>query len=182
MKILVTGHPGCGKTTLCRRIVDGLRSLGWRIGGVISEEIREGGMRSGFKLVDLGSGKSGILADVHGTGPRVGRYMVNLSDLEAIGAGSIMKALKECNLVVIDEVGPMELHSEKFIAAVKTAFDEAENVLAIIHYRAKHPLIEALKKRGDVVIYEIDEGNRAAALAKIMESLRSSRLKPKEPP
>ncbi len=175
MKLLVTGHPGCGKTTLCRRVSDRLRARDWRIGGIISEEIREGGTRTGFKLLDIASGESGILASIHGDGPRVGKYRVNLSDLDTIGAGSILRAVKECDLVVIDEIGPMELHSEKFIAAVKTAFVDAENVLATIHQRARHALIEDLRRRSDISLYEIDEGSREAVMERIIDSLLSSR-------
>ncbi len=170
MKVLVTGKPGCGKSTLCIKVAQAL-GTNLKVGGMISAEIREGGVRKGFKLVDLKTGEEGVLAHVAGSGPRVGKYCVNLYDLDAIGAGAIERATDACDLVVIDEIGPMELHSNTFIEAVRRAFEEAANILATIHYRSRHTLVEELKNREDVRLYEIHEGNREGVLREILALL-----------
>ncbi|MEE8167807.1 MAG: NTPase [Candidatus Hydrothermarchaeales archaeon] len=169
MKILITGKPGCGKTTLCKKIIEALED--WEVGGIISAEIKEEGTRIGFNIMDLKTGEEGTLAHILGSGPRVGKYRVNLQDLNVIGAGAIERAAHSCDLVVIDEIGPMELHSDAFIRAVRQAFEAPVNVLATIHYRSRHPFVEELKHRRDVRLYEIHEGNRESVLKEILELL-----------
>ncbi|MBI5253722.1 MAG: NTPase [Euryarchaeota archaeon] len=163
MKLLITGLPGCGKTTLCRKIIQALKDK--KIGGILSEEIREGGERKGFRIVDIKTGAEGILAHVaQREGPRVGKYRVNLGDVDKFSG-----AMEEdCDLVIIDEVGPMELHSERFIKAVRAAFESGRNVIATIHYTSKHPLVQELKRRKDVIIYELSEANRNKVLEEIL--------------
>lgn len=163
MKVLITGLPGCGKTTLCRKIIQALKDK--NICGILSEEIREGGERKGFKIIDIKTGAEGILAHVaQKEGPRVGKYRVNLGDVDKFSG-----AMEEgCDLIVIDEVGPMELHSEKFIRVVEVAFESGRSVIATIHYKSRHPLVEELKRRKDVIIYEINEANRNKVLEEIL--------------
>ena len=92
---------------------------------MISREAREGGERVGFEILDLTNGKRGWLAHVNQKiGPQVGKYHVNLRDLEAIGAEAILEASEKCAVVAIDEIGPMELYSPKFKQTVKQAFVE----------------------------------------------------------
>jgi nucleoside-triphosphatase len=168
MKLLITGLPRSGKTTLCKRIIDSLGSE-YKVGGMLTEEIKEGGVRKGFKLVDLARGKEGVLAHVNrGRGPRIGRYRVNLRDLEDIGEKAILHAIDACDLIVIDEVGPMELHSKRFIEAVGKAFNSDKHVMATVHFKSRHALIEKLKNRKDVTLVEIDESNRDALVEKLM--------------
>lgn len=144
MKLLVTGPPGCGKTTLCEKIIDRLKDR-FSIGGFVSREIRKGGGRSGFVLKDIRSGDEGILANVDGvSGPSVGRYRVNLSDLNRVGVGSINSGLRDCDLVIIDEIGPMELFSKEFVEAVKEAFSSDRHVIATIHFGTRNRLVEKL--------------------------------------
>jgi nucleoside-triphosphatase len=163
MKLLITGLPGCGKTTLCRKIIQALKDK--KIGGILSEEIREGGERKGFKIIDIKTGAEGVLAHVaQKEGPRVGKYRVNLSDIDRF-SGAIEN---DCDLVVIDEIGPMELHSTKFIRAVRAVFESGRSVVAAIHYKSKHLLVQELKHRKDVVTYEINEANRNKVLEEIL--------------
>jgi len=163
MKVLITGLPGCGKTTLCRKIIQALKDK--NIGGILSEEIREGGERKGFKMIDIKTGAEGILAHVaQKEGPRVGKYGVNLSDIDKF-SGAIEN---DCDLIVIDEIGPMELHSAEFIRAVSTVFESERNIVAAIHYKSRHPLVQELKRRKDVIIYEINEANRNKVLKEIL--------------
>jgi nucleoside-triphosphatase len=86
-----------------------------------------------------------------------------------VGEKAIIDAVKTCDLVVIDEVGPMELHSEGFAAAVAKAFNSDKHVMATIHFKSKHGLIRELKSRKGTVLFEINEGNRDVLLEKILE-------------
>jgi nucleoside-triphosphatase len=118
-RIFLTGEPGCGKTSAILRTTELLLSQGKKVGGVISGEIRQGGIRLGFRIEDMMTHESGILAHANQTeGPRIGKYRVNLSDIERIGASAIDRATRVADVVVVDEIGPMELYSKPFVIAV----------------------------------------------------------------
>jgi nucleoside-triphosphatase len=137
----LTGSPGIGKTTVLIKAVEALKTGGASVGGMISREAREGNVRVGFEIIDLTNNKHGWLAHVNQKkGPQVGKYHVNLLDLENIGAKAIMEAVGKCDIVAIDEIGHMELFSQKFKQAVKQALESQKPVLAIVHAKAKDPL------------------------------------------
>ncbi|NWF97298.1 MAG: DUF2478 domain-containing protein [Candidatus Thorarchaeota archaeon] len=106
--LLLTGNPGVGKTTVLLRVVEALKAKGYSVGGMISREVRSGGTRVGFEILDLASGRRGWLAHVNQpSGPQVGKYRVNLEDLNSIGAEAIANAVASSDVVAIDEIGPM---------------------------------------------------------------------------
>jgi nucleoside-triphosphatase len=159
--ILITGQPSIGKTTILLRTVDALKIKGYKIGGMISREIREGGARVGFEIVDLETRQKGWLAHVNQPdGPKISKYRVNLSDLDAIGAISILNAVADADVIVVDEIGPMELVSPAFKDAVSRAIENEKPVLGTIHYRARDSLITAIKARKDAEILEVTQENR----------------------
>ena len=100
MIILLTGPPGIGKTTAIMKAVEALKARkGLKIGGMITREVREGGKRVGFQIIDLVSNRTGWLAHINQPeGPKISKYRVNLRDLEEIG----VKAL-ELSLIHISE-------------------------------------------------------------------------------
>ena len=158
--LLLTGSPGIGKTTLIKAI-ELLKARGVSVGGMISREVREGGVRVGFEIVDLTSGKHGWLANINQQGgPKVGKYHVNLEDLEGIGAKTITEAVEKCSVVAVDEIGPMELYSPKFKQAVKRAFDSGKPVMAVVHAKAKDPLVTQVKRRIDAQIFNVTFSDR----------------------
>ncbi len=107
-KVLLTGRPGCGKTTLIKRVVS---ELARPAGGFYTEEIRAHGERLGFKIITL-DGQEALLAHVDFKTPeRVGKYGLDLSALETVGVEALREAVHARQLVVIDEIGPMELRS-----------------------------------------------------------------------
>jgi nucleoside-triphosphatase len=158
---LLTGAPGVGKTTVLIKTVEALKAKGLSVGGMISREVREGGVRVGFEILDLSSAKHGWLAQVKvQSGPQVGRYHVNLGDLDSIGTAAITKALENCSVVAIDEIGPMELYSPKFKQAVAQALESKKLVLAVVHGKAKDPLVTQVKRRVDAEIFNVTFANR----------------------
>jgi len=160
--LFVTGRPGVGKTTVLLNAVEGLRAKGCSVGGMMSREVRHEGARVGFQIINLKTGEEGWLAHVNQpSGPQVSKYRVNLIDLETIGAKAIQTALGEADLVVIDEVGPMELFSEAFKQVIKDAVDSRKLILGVIHHSARDPLIEAIRKREDAEILEVTFENRS---------------------
>jgi nucleoside-triphosphatase len=135
LKAIVTGMPGSGKSTVVRRACEELQGSGWRIGGAICPEVRVHGERKGFEIIDLMTGQRGTLAEVKpSNGPRVGKYYVNISDLEGICVPAIRRALDQADLVVIDEVGPMEMKSAAFQGCLREAFLSDKNLVAVIHW------------------------------------------------
>jgi len=136
-----------GKTTFVQSLAE---SLPFRVGGVVTQEIRVVGRRVGFALKDLATGREGTLAHLHhGQGPTVGRYRVHIPDLEGIGAAAVERAVEQAELIVVDEVGPMELKSERFIQAVRAALEADAHLLITVHRASKHSLTYLIRKRVD---------------------------------
>jgi nucleoside-triphosphatase len=148
--LLLTGTPGVGKTTVLMKVVNALKERGIRVGGMISREVRKGGTRVGFEILDLTSSRRGWLAHVNQkNGPQVGKYRVNIEDLNTVGAQAVTEAVEKCEVIAIDEVGPMELFSEKFKEAAWKALDSRKLVIAVVHWKAQNKLINEAKKRED---------------------------------
>jgi len=159
--LLLTGLPGVGKTTVVETAVKELVAKGFKVGGMITREVRKGGIRIGFQIEDLTTGRLGWLAHIdQAHGPRIGRYRVNQSDLEEVGVKAILEATIRANAIAIDEIGPMELTSESFKDSVTKALESGKVLLGTIHLRVRDPLIEAVEKRSDVEIREVTVENR----------------------
>jgi nucleoside-triphosphatase len=165
--LILTGAPGVGKTTVLTKTVEALKAKGINVGGMISREVRECNMRVGFEILDLTNGKHGWLAHVNGLGPQIGKYHVNLNDLDNIGTAAITQALEKCNAVAIDEIGPMELFSEKFKQAVIQSLGSKKLVLTVVHGKAKDPLVTQVKRRVDAEIFNVTFSNREKLLEQL---------------
>jgi Predicted nucleotide kinase len=135
MKWFITGQPGSGKTTLVTLIVEKLRFEGINIDGIITKEIKEGGARTGFQILDIKTKNKGILASkkLKVQGPRVGSYTVNLEDIEIIAVQALERAYNNADLIVIDEIGTMELFSQSFRNIVGKILKSNKNCLSTIH-------------------------------------------------
>lgn len=168
--LLVTGPPGCGKSTL---IINVLGKIDVPARGFTTAEIRSGrGERQGFRITSL-SGREGILAhrEVR-TGPRLGRYRINLKDLDEIGTAEIEAALDDpsTRLVVVDEIARMEMYSNRFRRAVIEALDSAKALLGTIQKRSD-PFLDGIRSRPDTLIIPIERRNRGAAENGVLSEL-----------
>lgn len=158
LKILVEGRPGAGKTTVVKRVVQLLRAAGTPVAGFITEEIREEGRRVGFAVESLG-GERGVLAHVQLRGPpRVGKYGVDLETFERIALPALQLPAAAA-VVVVDELGKMELASGAFLDAISELFDGENSLLATVHV-FHHPFTDALKRRPDVETVHLREAQR----------------------
>jgi len=171
--LLITGAPGTGKTTLIRAVV---ADFPRKAGGFFTEEIREGGQRVGFRVNSL-DGQVGVLAHTTAVkGPRVGRYQVDVASFEAVGVGALEAATREADLIVVDEIGKMELCSPRFAPAMEEALRSPKPILGTV-LQAPHPWIDGLKRRSMVELYKLTERNREhlkdALLARLQSEVRS---------
>jgi nucleoside-triphosphatase len=155
--ILLTGRPGCGKTTLLREVI---ASLGVDAGGFYTQEVRgPDGRRRGFQIVTL-DGRAATLSSVDIAGRyRVGRYGVDLAGIEGVAVPAIREAVRRGELVVVDEIGKMELFSQAFRRAVMEAVESGCCLLGTIML-GPHPFADAIRARPDVEVIELSEGNR----------------------
>jgi len=171
--VFLTGRPGIGKTTVLMKVVEALRREGLKVGGMVSREVRERGVRVGFEVIDLATGQKGWLAHVRQPeGPRLGKYRVNLKDLEEVGVRAIERAVEEADVVVIDEVGPMELFSGRFVDAVRRALRSGKPVLGTIHMRARGPLLDEIRHGGLAEVITVSLRNRDSLHELVLAKLR----------
>ncbi len=157
---LLTGRPGAGKTSLIKQAVAGFQGVA---GGFYTEEIRSQGTRLGFKLVTL-DGQEAILAhaDSHSR-YRVSKYGVDVDNLDRVGVSALRQAAGQCDLVVVDEIGKMELFSASFRETVRQIISSGKRVLGTIMFNP-NPWADAVKHQPQVHLVEVTRANHHQVL------------------
>lgn len=168
--ILITGNPGVGKTTLIKNIIS---KLNIPAGGFYTSEIRNSeGKRLGFKIISL-DGKEDIMAGVDIVSRhRVSKYGVNTSAIDQIGVSAIRDAIKDKDIVVIDEIGRMELFSKEFINVTNSALDSTKVVLGTITAKNTN-FTKKIKERDDTKVIKLTRDNFAEIEKHIERTLKS---------
>lgn len=125
----------------------------------------------GFKITDLATGDEGWLARKDSeAGPRIGSYRVVSEDLERIGVGALERACRgSADVVVVDEIGPMEMTSMSFRNAVSKVFDGEHATVATLKFGSRYPEVEKVRARSTLL--EITRDNREQIYRKLIEQV-----------
>ncbi len=163
--ILITGYPGVGKTTLINKIT---QQLSCEVGGFYTHEMKENGVRTGFYITDY-EGNQMVMASERSRSPyRVNKYGVNIEAFEKIGIPAMERALQNADIIVIDEIGRMEMFSLEFCDALREVFDSEKPLLASIKI-IDCELTKELKKREDAELFEVTKHNRDILIDEVIE-------------
>ncbi|MCK5626537.1 NTPase [Candidatus Bathyarchaeota archaeon] len=172
--IMVTGMPGIGKTTLISNVVEIIKDRGYLVGGMITQEIRDKQKRLGFEILDIYTGKKGILAHTSlKKGSKIGKYVVNAVDLDEVGVAAITNSLNrpEIDLVVVDETGPMEITSANFRKTVAMAIRGSKPFLGTVQFKLRNNFMKILDLTDLPKIIEITYENRNIQIDKISKEI-----------
>jgi nucleoside-triphosphatase len=168
-KILITGPPGCGKTTLIKKVAEKIDAP---ICGFYTNEIRHAEKRIGFEIETFNEpSRKGILSHIEIESPyRVGKYGVDVRAFEQIAIPELENAINQKTTVIIDEIGKMELFSTRFRELLGLIFQSDISILASIYYKSRN-FCDRLKKHPDVQLINMTPSNRAELARKILELL-----------
>jgi nucleoside-triphosphatase len=165
--LLLTGYPGIGKTTIIRKVVE---ALGDRADGFYTEEIKGPGGRHGFNLITL-EGQEVVMAHKDlpdPKAPKVGRYGVNVGVIDRVGVKALRHAMDEGKILIVDEIGKMELYSQAFQDTLMEAFMGPYHVIGTIMSKP-YPEADAFKYLAPVEIREVDRRNRDGMPERVMK-------------
>jgi nucleoside-triphosphatase len=175
-RLLIEARPGAGKTTAIGRLADRLREDGVPLSGFLTRELRERGRRVGFEIETF-TGERGLLAHVDiKRSPRVSRYGVDVEEFERLALPEL-EAPPSDGVVLIDEIGKMELASDRFREAVLGLMQEPVAVVATVH-TARHPFTDDLKQRPEVSTVQLTAANRDRLPVELDDRLRNLRRRP----
>ncbi|MFC2006052.1 NTPase [Chloroflexota bacterium] len=167
---LLTGRPGTGKTSLIKQVAAQMKG---GTGGFYTEEMRNRGVREGFRLVTL-DGEEAVLAHVNIHSPyRVSKYGVDIGSLEQVGVPALHRAARQCGLVVIDEIGKMELFSAEFRETVSQMIDNGKRILGTIMLNP-NPWADAIKRQPQVNLVTVTRDNYQQVLEELINWLKAT--------
>ena len=169
MLILITGDPGVGKTTALIRLADMLKSKGYKVGGIVSRDIRVNNTRVGFEFIDIATNNKALLASIDIDGPRIGKYHVSLKGCK-FAADVLLDAINNYDIIICDELAPMEFKSHEFKEAARALLDSSKDRIVSIHKRLKDDLILDYKSKADLLL-SVTFANRDSIASMLFDKL-----------
>jgi nucleoside-triphosphatase THEP1 len=169
-KILITGPPKCGKSTLIDKLISYFKKKEIEIHGFITPEVRENQKRIGFDIRNIYSVKDYKLARKgnYDTKYNLGSYSVFINEFEQMLDDFQKEEKSEEDLIIIDEIGKMELFSHKFQILIKELFSSSFPIIATIGLNLKHDLKEELLKKTEVLLLRLNRNNQEKVFKKIV--------------
>ncbi|BCU69276.1 NTPase [Stygiolobus caldivivus] len=159
-RLFITGKPGVGKTKVLMRLVNELLRLNVNVTGFYCPEIRKGGIRTGFKIISIPSGKEELLATTEKkSNVKVGKYFVVLNENYVKNLENEIFAKPD--VIAIDEIGPMELSVPSLKTLIDKVLESDFFVVAVLH--------RSIKLEGKLI--EITENNRDAVFSQLLDQV-----------
>jgi len=172
-KIIITGPPRCGKSTLISRLIDYYRKENLNIYGFSTPEVRKGGIRIGFDIIDINSGKKIPLAraGIYNTKFKLGKYSVFIKEFNKYLNESLNIEENHLDILIIDEIGKMELFSEKFQEFIKRSFNSETQIIATIGEKIKHPIKNYILNLPKVMLFNLTRKNQQEVFQEIISQI-----------
>jgi len=146
--------PKSGKSSLLAKVIEGIPNKV----GFVTKEIRVNGERVGFEI-ETNNGKKAVLSHVDLKTPnKVSKYFVDVEALESVLPH--VSSFEDSNVLYLDEIGQMQLFSEKFKDAVLKFLNSKNTCVATLSAVYEDDFIESIKKRDDIILVELTEENR----------------------
>ena len=177
IKIGITGLPGAGKTTALLNVIDMMKNDELKIGGMINEPIMDGRYRIGFTTRNLLTGEKKTFAHKDIESKKMfGKIGIDIDVLDEVGVKAIQEACETCDVIVIDEIGKMEVESELFCKVVDDIMDTDKPMLLTLHKKSRNPLLQNIRRRDDVRVLEVTQMNRDLLPYKIVRLLNGENI------
>jgi nucleoside-triphosphatase len=177
MMALVTGEVGCGKTTVCRRALDLLRIKGVASMGILSPpRLSATGVKIGIDVLDVATGERRCLADlVYSGGETVGNYTFDAQALDWALARLQAAVAAAPDLLVVDEIGPLELVRQGgFVTLLGPLADPNRVPRALVVVRQGYvDALEQLLGRTDTHRFRVSQAQRERLPARIASAFDS---------
>ena len=180
MFILLTGPEHVGKTTACWKAVPALRAAGMKVAGFVSPPLLdETGSKTGIEMLDLATGQHQVFARVAAPGERsdVGVYCLVAEATEWARKVLAAALLANVDWLVVDEIGPLELHSAGgFAFALDPLADPVRvpNAIVVVRESLVDELAERLG-RSDTVRVSTGEATRSEIPAQLVRLAHEGR-------
>ena len=151
-RIIITGTPGSGKSTLALSLMTELRLKNKWVAGILTPEIIKKKEKTGFRIIDIASDETKVLASSEVKGPKIGKYHVDLKELDYI-TQKFMDHVESSDVIIIDEIGKMEMLSEKFKEMLLKVFSINKPLIVVVNTE----LVKEYEKSGEIFTIKNEE-------------------------
>ncbi len=170
LKIGISGSQGVEKTETLEKIIDMLDDEGITVGGMVSDPIMENNRRVGYQVMNWQNKEKAVFAHLNlDTMLEIEGYGVNLDSLEEVGVKAIQDAAETRDVILVDEIGKMQVESEAFNQTVKRAMELNKPMILTFQKKSRNTLLQDIRRRDDVRMLELTDVNKDLLPYKIVD-------------
>ena len=130
----ITGKKGGGKTTFITEVVSILQKEGLKADGILAPGYWQNNIRSKFDIVDIATNERKILCgmDVENGVEEIGRFKFTEEGLAFGRAALCYEKVFDKDLIIIDEVGPLELKGKGWAESIKELLVKYNKIIILV--------------------------------------------------